>query len=346
MVCEARAMGSLERRRRRKRVSFCGSGCQRGRFSESENAFFMWATTMNSAVQKLLRKLVSEPLVQFIVIGALIYAAYAYTGDIAVEDSGKRITVSVGQIAALEDAWKKRWNRAPTPEELQGVVRQFLRERVLAREAIAMGLDKDDVVIRRRLSQKLEYLSQDLLGAGTPSDEELAAFLIENAKAYETPAILTLTHVFFDPDKRGAQALEEAKTQKPVLTSLKVAPADARSYGDVFMLQSYYPERTYADLSKLFGSGFVDTLKKLSVGEWHGPILSGYGVHLAYIHHREEARPAKLEDVKDRLISDWQGARRKELSEKYLSGLLGQYQVSIESENPAVKALEQAGSEQ
>jgi hypothetical protein len=72
--------------------------------------------------------------------------------------------------------------------------------------------------------------------------------------------------------------------------------------------------------------------------------LSGYGVHLAYIHHREEARPAKLEDVKDRLISDWQGARRKELSEKYLSGLLGQYQVSIESENPAVKALEQAGS--
>lgn len=290
--------------------------------------------------------LAGEPLVHFFVIGALIYTAYAYTGGQVMEDDSKRITVTAGEITWLEDTWKKRWRRAPTQKELQGVVRQFLRERVLAREATAMGLDKDDVVIRRRLAQKLEYLSQDLLGGGTPSDEALAAFFAENAKAYEAPAVLTLTHVFFDPDKRGEQALAEAKTQKPVLANLKVAPEEVRDYGDPFMLQSYYPERTYAELVKLFGGGFVKTLSGLSVGEWHGPVLSGYGVHLVYIHHRQEARPAKLEAVKDRVLRDWREKRRKALSEKYLSGLLERYDVSIESENPALKALERPGAKQ
>jgi peptidyl-prolyl cis-trans isomerase C len=298
------------------------------------------------SIQNWLRKFSGEPLVQFFAIGALIYAAYAYTGDRAVEENGERISITTGQIAALEDAWKKRWNRAPTPQELQGVVRQLLRERVLAREAMAMGLDRDDVVIRRRLAQKLEYLSQDLLGIGTPSNEELAMFLAENARAHETPASVTMTHIFFDPDERGEQALEEAKNQKVVLSDLKVAPTDARSYGDQFMLQSYYPERTYAELSKLFGSGFVDSLEELSVGEWHGPVLSGYGVHLVYVHHRENAASAKLKDVKDRVLADWQDMKRKELSEKYLSGLLERYRVSIESENPALKSLEQSGAKQ
>jgi peptidyl-prolyl cis-trans isomerase C len=298
------------------------------------------------SIQNWLRKFSGEPLVQFFAIGALIYAAYAYTDDRAVEENGERISITTGQIAALEDAWKKRWNRAPTPQELQGVVRQLLRERVLAREAMAMGLDRDDVVIRRRLAQKLEYLSQDLLGIGTPSNEELAMFLAENARAHETPASVTMTHIFFDPDERGEQALEEAKNQKVVLSDLKVAPTDARSYGDQFMLQSYYPERTYAELSKLFGSGFVDSLKELSVGEWHGPVLSGYGVHLVYVHHREDAAPAKLEDVKGRVLADWQDMKRKELSEKYLSGLLERYQVSIESKDPVLKGLEQSGPKQ
>ena len=287
-------------------------------------------------------KLVGEPLVHFFIIGALIYVAFAYTGGQVIEDDTRRITITAGEITWLQDVWKKKWNRPPTPQELQGIVKQLLRERVLASEATAMGLDKDDIIIRRRLAQKLEYLSQDLLGGGTPSDEELTVFFAENAKAYEVPAVVTMSHVFFDPDKRGAQALEEAKTQKVVLASLKVPSHETRDYGDPFLLQSYYPERTYAELAKLFGSGFVETLTGLSEGTWHGPVLSGYGVHLVYIHHRLEARPAKLTDVKERVLADWQDKSRNELSEKYLTGLLERYQVSIESLSPALKALEQS----
>lgn len=291
-------------------------------------------------------KFLKSPLLQFFIIGAFIYTAYAYLGVQTTEEDSRRIAITAGEITWLSDVWKKRWNRPPTQKELQGVVKQFLRERVLSQEAIAMGLEKDDVVIRRRLTQKLEYLSQDLVPGSPPSEKELEAFFAKNAKAYEKPAIITLTHVFFDPDKRGAQALAEAKTQKPVLASLKVPPEEARSYGDPFLLQSYYPERTYAELAKLFGSGFVETLSQLPEKEWHGPVLSGYGVHLVYIHHRQDARPAKLAEVKDRVVQDFQDNRRKELSEKYISGLLTRYKVSIESDNPGLKALEQSGTKE
>ena len=173
---------------------------------------------------------------------------------------------------------------------------------------------------------------------------EFQDLIMENR--IDCPAVLTLTHVFFDPDKRGDQALEEAKTQKVVLANQKVAPTDAGSYGDQFLLQSYYPERNYAELSKLFGSGFVETLSKLPEGEWHGPVLSGYGVHLVYIHHRKKARAAKLEDVKDRALAAWQDMKRKEVSENYLAGLLERYQIRIESEKPALQALEQTRAKQ
>ena len=300
---------------------------------------------MISGFRNRVLKLAREPIVQFFVIGALIYTAYAYTDRQVVEDDQRKITITAGEISWLQDVWKKRWNRAPTDEESQGIVKQLLRERVLASEATAMGLDKEDVVIRRRLVQKLEYLSQDLQAGEVPSDEEAAAFLAENSEAYEAPAIVTMSHVFFDPDKRGGQALEEAKTQKIVLAGLNGAPVEARAFGDPFLMQSYYPERTYAELAKLFGSGFVETLTELPAGEWHGPVLSGYGVHLVYVHHRREARPAKLEDIKDRVIADLQEKNRKELSEKYLAGLLERYRVSVESEDPALKALEQSGAE-
>jgi len=299
---------------------------------------------MKSGFGSRLGKFAREPLLHFFIIGAAIYGAYAFMGVPSTEGDAKRITVTAGEIAWLQDVWKKRWRRPPTPQELQGIVKQLLRERVLAREATSMGLDKDDVVIRRRLSQKLEYLSQDLLGGGAPTDEQLAAFLTKNAKAYEQPAILTMTHVFFDPDKRGNQTLEAAKTQKTVLVNLKSVPEKLQGYGDNFMLQSYYPERTYAELAKLFGTGFVKTLRGLPAGEWHGPVLSGYGVHLVYIHHRQKARAAKLEAVKNKVVRAWQAQQRKELSEKYLAGLLERYQVSVESDNPALKALEQAGA--
>ena len=126
---------------------------------------------MKSEILSRVAKPFGEPLVQFFIIGALIYAGFAYTnGGQVVENDKRKVAVTAGEISWLQDVWKKKWNRPPTAQELQGLVKQLLRERVLSSEAVAMGLDREDVVIRRRLAQKLEYLSQSLQGVGTPSD--------------------------------------------------------------------------------------------------------------------------------------------------------------------------------
>jgi hypothetical protein len=225
-------------------------------------------------------KLLREPLVHFLVIGAAIFVLYGLMGQQDAEEQERTITISAGEIGWLTDTWKKRWNRPPTAEERNGLIKQYLRERILYREAVAMGLDRDDTVIRRRLAQKLEFLTQDLISPQPPTEDELRTYFETHMDRYQPPDLITMTHVFLDPDKRGDQTLKDAETIKAKLNALEQPPQDARSFGDPFMLQSYYPERSEAELAKLFGRGFTEPVFKLEPQQWHGPVLSGYGVHL------------------------------------------------------------------
>ena len=193
-----------------------------------------------------------------------------------------------------------------------------------------MGLDKDDTVIRRRLAQKLEFLTQDLISPQPPSEEELRTYFETHMDRYQPPDLITLTHVFFDPDKRGDQTLKDAETIKAELIALKQPPQDARSFGDPFMLQSYYPERSEAELAKLFGSGFARPVFELAPRQWHGPVLSGYGTHLVYVHDHQKAEPPTFAEVEAQVRQDWENDKREQLNEQYIASLMGRYDVTIE----------------
>jgi peptidyl-prolyl cis-trans isomerase C len=275
-------------------------------------------------------KLLREPLVHFLAIGAALFVIYSYWGQSDGEEQGKSITITTGEIAWLTDAWEKRWNRPPTPNERKGLVDQYLRERILYREAVAMGLDRDDSVIRRRLAQKLEFLSQDLISPQPPSEEELQAYFNEHLDRYQAPDLVTMTHVFFDPDERGNQTLIDAEKVKEKLQALKEAPNDAQDYGDSFMLQSYYPERSEAELLKLFGSGFAKSVFELDPQQWHGPVLSGYGTHLVYVHDHQKTEPPKLTEVEERVLQEWESDKRAELNAQFVDSLIARYDVTIE----------------
>ena len=216
-------------------------------------------------------KVIREPLVHFLAIGVLIFTFYGFWGQQDTRDQERVISITPGEIAWLTNSWEKTWNRPPTPEERKGLIDQYLRELVLYREAVAMGLDRDDAVIRRRLAQKLEFLSNDLITPQLPTNDELQAYFAEHLDRYQPPALVTMTQVFIDPDLRGDQTLADAEGIKQQLIALKEPPNDARSYGDAFMLQSYYPERSEAELMKLFGSGFAKSVFELVPGQWHGP---------------------------------------------------------------------------
>lgn len=277
-------------------------------------------------------KFIREPLVHFLVIGIALFILYSLWGQQEARQQERSITITAGEVAWLTDAWEKRWNRPPTPEERKGLVDQYIRERILYREAVAMGLDRDDSVIRRRLAQKLEFLSNDLITPQPPTGEELKAYFTEHLDRYQPPALVTMTQVFIDPDLRGDQTLADAEDIKQRLIALKEPPNDARSYGDAFMLQSYYPERSEADLLKLFGSVFARSVFELESGQWHGPVLSGYGTHLVYIHDHQQPEPPALADIEKQVRQDWERDKRAELNAQFVDSMIARYEVVIEDE--------------
>jgi len=282
--------------------------------------------------------LLREPLLHFAVIGACIYLLYGLYGRQETEELERAVTITAGEVTWLEESWAKRWNRPPTPVERQGLIDQYVRETVLYREALAMGLDKDDTIIRRRLAQKLEFLSQDLIRPNPPREVELLAYFKAHSERYRPPDLITMTHIFLDPDKRGNRTLEDAEAVKVKLEALEQPPQDGRDFGDAFMLQSYYPERSQDELSKLFGGEFAQSVFALEPGRWHGPVLSGYGVHLVYLHQRQDAPAPTFSIVEERVRQDWEEEKRRDLNEQFLSGLLARYKVIIEDQTAGGQA--------
>jgi peptidyl-prolyl cis-trans isomerase C len=283
--------------------------------------------------------LLREPLVHFLALGAAVYALYWLTPGAGEEASANRIVISAGEIEWLETAWHKRWNRRPTLEERAGLIREHVRETVLYREALAMGLDRNDTIIRRRLAQKLEFLAQDLVAVSPPTEEQLQAYLQSHERRYEQQALVSFDHVFVDPDRRGADTSAHAEA---LLGQLRAAAAEmatagprsgtegSEARGDPFLLQRYYPERDEAELSKLFGRSFAAEVLSLEPGAWQGPVRSGYGLHLVYVHQREDAVALPFETVRERVRADWSDEQRKKLDEEYYARLAERYEIIVE----------------
>lgn len=264
-------------------------------------------------------------------IGAAIYLLYGIFAEPVSEEVENTIVVSAGEIEWLQTAWQKRWYRLPTAEERDGLIQQYIRETVLYREALTMGLDKDDIVVRRRLAQKLEFLAQDLAALTPPSEEELQAYFAEHRQRYQKPVRFTLTQVFIDPNKRGDATLDHAERIKATLIAQGDAVDNAGALGDGLMLQNYYPENTHVDIQKQFGSGFAKSVADLSPGQWHGPVLSGYGVHLVYVHSRNEPPAPVFAEVRERVAQDWKDDRRETLNEQFYASLRDRYTIVIEA---------------
>ena len=278
-----------------------------------------------------------DPFVHFLVLGALIYGGYGLLNDDQPAADPKAITITSGEIRWLQDSWQKRWKRQPTDAELEGLVKQHLRERVLHREAVSMGLDKEDIVVRRRLVQKLEFLTRDLIQIEEPTTEQLAAFLAEKSETYEIPARVTLTHVFYNPEQRPNTVDKDIQADLVNLTSNSVDPVRAPEFGDRFLMQHVFTDYTFRELNRLFGQEFSKQIAGQEPGRWFGPVRSGYGQHLIYVHRVSEARQPELDTIKAKLVDDWKTARRAELQEKFVDGILSRYSVTIEHDQLAGK---------
>ncbi len=281
-------------------------------------------------VREQARAALREPLLHFLVLGAAIYGAYALAAPDVEQEAGDRITVTRGEVDWLTAGWEKRWGRSPTPGERSGLIEQYVRETIFYREALAMGLDRDDTIVRRRLAQKLEFLALDLIQPAAPSEDELRSYFESHLDRYRPPDVTSFTHIFFDPDRREDDTLVDAEAVLAELRASPGAPEDSGGLGDAFLLQRYYPERSELEVSKLFGREFARSVFELEPERWHGPVLSGYGVHLVYVHGRTVAPTPEFADVAERVREDWEGERRDALSEEFVEELIGRYEVIVE----------------
>ena len=276
------------------------------------------------------RNIISNPLLHFLLLALLIYIIYGLFGVKQSLESERTILVTQSTINWLEESWEKRWNRPPTEKELDGLINQYVRETILYQEALNMELDRDDVIIRRRLAQKFEFLTQDLIQVPEPSDKELTAYFNENINKYKTPDLITFHHIYFDPDKRGDSTLSDAEDSKIKLNKLDYPNENLNQFGDNFMLQSYFPERSEQEIAKYFGPRFAESVFDLEQGEWIGPVLSGYGTHLVYVDAHIKAPEPDFDSVKEMLIEDWKDNKRQEINGKFFKDLIARYEIIIE----------------
>ena len=273
-------------------------------------------------------RILREPLFHFLVLGALVFGFYlALRGDDSVADN--IIQVSPDKVENLAALFERTWQRPPRAEELEGLVNDYLREEVIYREGVAMGLDQNDTVIRRRIRQKLEFVIEDMMRGPDPDDSVLEEFLADQSERFRIPPRYSFQQIYFSPERRGEDALGDAvDLMRRLQAENAVArPADA---GDPIMLEPAYQLLSPYDISRLFGKPFADNFEGLAVGQWHGPLKSGFGFHVLRVEEKVPGRVPALDEVRGQVVREWDSVRRDEARESFYEELLARYQIEVE----------------
>lgn len=291
-----------------------------------------------------LTRLFTEPLIQFLIIGAGIYGAYALFGTPEEDFRDTRVIVDSNRINAFISEWESRRNRPPTRQEIDGLIQSYIRDDVLYRQAVAMGLNEDDPITRRRMAQKLEFLTGDLAMMVPPEEGELEQYFEQNNEQYRQSDEITFTQVFFDPDIREDATLDDAAEVLVELQAAGVPDAQTLEAGDPNMIQNYFQSANQLQVAKQMGTRFADAVMELETGMWLGPVLSGYGVHLVYVYDHQEAPPAVFEEVKAQVLENWQLEKREQFNADFLENLKSRYTIIID-EVPVDRILSTPESE-
>lgn len=270
---------------------------------------------------KLLSRLLREPLVGFLVAGAILFAVYRPRESTAATDA--RIVVSAGQLQQMVAVFSRTWMRHPTAEELRGLIRGYVLEEIHVREARAMGLDRDDPVIRRRLQQKLDFLTEDGADLLHPDDEVLAAFLRANEERFRLDPRYTFEQVYVSPDRHGPRTTAVAEAW---LAALRAGEDVA---GDPSLLPPAFRDASARELDAQLGRGFADALADAPDGEWTR-VHSGVGTHLVRVDARVPGRLPELDEIRGVVAREWESAQRSERRARREAELLERFEVVVE----------------
>ena len=280
---------------------------------------------------KSLSRWAREPLLHFLVIGAALFVIYYWRNPSAANsDTSRRIELTNDDLRQLEISWAAQWQRPPTPDEMRNLVEDKVRQEILYREGLALGLDRDDTIVKRRLAQKMEFLSDDVSALHDPSLDELKKWYAKHGAQFTLPSRITFRHLYFSSDKRGSKARDAAVAALAKLPDNSAATIDLTSLGDRFMFQDHYAESTSDQVAKVFGTRFAEELLKLTPGKWNGPVESGLGWHLVWVDAITPRRTPEFEEVDvSEIKSQWLAAQRAETKRELFAAMRARYEIVL-----------------
>ena len=259
-----------------------------------------------------------DPLWLFLLFGGLLF------GIAATQEDQRVIRVTEGDVQRIVEQWQQQMRRDPTPAERASLINRFIRDEAYYQEALALKLDAGDTIVKRRLIQKLSFLTEDLAGTTSPDEATLRGFHAKHQDKYRTPEQFSFSHIYFSADR----PVESPEQRAEVLAAKAVE--DPTLDGDPFMLQRKYALRSTREIGDLFGRAFAKNLANLSVQEgWQGPLRSAFGWHAVQLINREQATPLGFEQVRDKVVIDWKQQQRKKANDAYLENLLATYSIQL-----------------
>lgn len=272
--------------------------------------------------------LLREPLFQFLVLGAALFGLF-HLVDRNNAEAPDKIVVSSARIDNLADGFARTWRRPPSKEEMQDLIDDYIRDEVFYREGRAAGLDRDDVIIRRRVRQKMEFLAEDT-SSPEPGDDQLAAYLQANPARFKTDDRLTFRQVFLSENRRERTINDDSKQVADALAHLG-ATGDTTSLGDPFLLGEEFRAVSQTDVVGIFGDDFAKHLSAVETGRWQGPIPSSFGQHFVYIGERIPGNVPPLAAIRDAVLREWSNVRRLEAERKLYGSLRNRYDIVVET---------------
>lgn len=275
-----------------------------------------------------MRKLLTEPMLHFAVIGVALFAGYRQVAPN--ESSGRRVVVTDGVVRDLVTQHVAARGREPSPIEINQLIESWVHDEILYREGVALGLDRDDAVVKRRVRQKFEIIAEEDAVTRTPTDADLSAYLANNPARFTQPAILTFEQVFLGTPGSAPDVVRIAAVTGDSLRR----GANPEALGRPTLLARRM-RNTPADLvAREFGDAFAKALERAPVGEWSGPVESSFGAHYVRVSQRTPAAVPELRAVRDQVIREWENDRRQRARVEAYARMRKGYDVSIDATLP------------
>lgn len=262
-----------------------------------------------------IKHLAREPLVHFLIAGAALFAFSGYYGGVDAND--RSITLDEAQVARLADQWQQTWRRPPGPTELDGLIREYIKEEIYFREAVRLGLDADDPIIRRRLRTKMEFLATSQVENAVPTDAGLTQYYAANKARYAADPAYSFDQRFYGDDEAGARraiSLLNVGENLPVL---------------LLPLPAQMEKAPASDVARAFGNSFAEALRNLPLSRWAGPVRSGYGWHAVRIRAVDASKVPPLAEIVQRVSNDWRAETKAKREAAAYQALLDGYTIRI-----------------